>query len=386
MPIRSPEPLLRANSPSGRAARSCALLFCGLAAFAVEPLDAQTLRGRVVELGTDSAIPGALLLLQSGDGEEVASTVSGESGAWVLRAPSAGEWYVRVERIGFAASAAGPFRVAVGADMTVPLQVSSAPLELPALTVEGESGGCGLDPEEGEAVWRLWDEARKALRVAEITEGSIAFLTEVTERHVDPWNTTIGREHTEMKTTAGRSPFRVPSAADLEARGYVRDSASGGLAYYGPDATVLLSDTFQESHCFHAVPGTNGQVGLAFEPAEAPLRVDIRGTLWLDAMSLELRSIEFGYAGLRNRDELGIGPEASGRIVYDRIDDGGWIVREWTIRVPIDSRLYGGRTYKLYQETAGRVTSTRRIEPEDRSPRRAPSVYEHGARRDTTGS
>ncbi|MCL7966167.1 MAG: carboxypeptidase-like regulatory domain-containing protein [marine benthic group bacterium] len=385
MPNRRPEPSC-AGSPTRHAARSFFLVCGALAALAAKPLDAQTLRGRVLEQGTDSPIPGALLLLQSPEGEEVASAVSGESGAWVLRAPSAGEWLVRVERIGFAASTAGPFRVAVGADVAVPLEVSSAPLELPALTIEGESGGCGLDPDEGEAVWRLWDEARKALRVAEITEGSIAYLTEVTERQVDPWGTTIGREHTEMKTTAGRSPFRVPSAADLQARGYVRDSASGGLAYYGPDATVLLSDTFQESHCFHAVAGGDGQVGLAFEPAEAPLRVDIRGTLWLDAESSELRSIDFGYAGLRQRSELGIGPDASGTIIYDRIDDGGWIVREWTIRVPIDSRFYGGRNYKLYQETVGRVTSTRRIEPEDGSPRRAPSVYEHGARRDTTGS
>jgi hypothetical protein len=365
--------------------RRVLLLFGALTAICGNPLDAQTLRGRVVEQGTASPIPGALLLLQSPEGEEFASAVSGESGAWVLRAPGAGEWFVRVERIGFAGTTTGPFRVAVGSDVTVPLEVSSAPLELPALTVEGESGECGLDPEEGEAVWRLWDESRKALRVAEITEGSVAFLTEVTERQVDPWGTTIGREHTELSTTAGRSPFRVPTAADLQARGYVRDSASGGLAYYGPDATVLLSDIFQASHCFTAVAGSDGQVGLSFEPAEAPLRVDIRGTLWLDARSSELRSIDFAYEGLRERDELGIGPDASGRIVYDRIEDGGWIVREWTIRVPIDSRLYGGRNYKLYQETVGRVTSTRRIGTDVPTPRRAPSIYEHGARRDTTG-
>jgi len=347
-------------------------------------LSAQNIRGRVTEQGTGSAVSGALLLLLSPEGEEVASGVSGESGAWVLRAPSPGEWFVRVERIGFAASRQGPFRVAAGAELTVPLEVSSAPLELPALTVESESGGCGLGPEEGEVVWRLWDEARKALRVAEITEGSVAFLTETTERHVDPWGTPIGNEHSEFTTTAGRSPFRVPPAEDLQTRGFVRDSADGGLAYYGPDAQVLLSDTFQESHCFHAVAGEEGQVGLGFEPAAAPVRVDVKGTLWLDRETSELRAIDFGYVGLRPRDELGIGPEASGRMIYDRLPDGGWILQQWTIRVPIDSRVYGGRIYKLYQETTGRVTSTRRIEEKERAGPRAPSVYEHGARRDTT--
>lgn len=347
-------------------------------------LAAQTIRGRVTEQGTDTAIPGALLLLLSPDGEEVASGVSGETGAWVLRAPTPGEWFVRVERIGFAASTSGPLRVAAGAELTVPLEVSSAPLALPTLTVESESGGCGLDPTEGEVVWRLWAEARKALRVAEITEGSVAFLTETAERYVDPWGTSLGNEHTEFRTTAGRSPFRVPPAAELQTRGFVRDSSLGGMAYYGPDAPVLLSDIFQESHCFSAVTGKDGLVGLAFEPASDHVRVDVRGTLWLDSESSELRSIDWGYVGLRERHDLGIGPDASGRITYDRLEDGGWIVREWTIQVPIDSRLYGGRSYKLYQETSGRVTSIRQLEKEDRVERRAPSVYEHGARRDTT--
>jgi hypothetical protein len=275
-------------------------------------LDAQTIRGRVTESGTGAAVPGALLLLHSPDGEEVASAVSGEGGAWVLRAPAPGEWLVRVERIGFAAATEGPFRLASGADLTVPVEVSSAPLELPALTVESESGGCGLDPEQGEVVWRLWDEARKALRLAEITAGSIAFLTEKTEREVDPWGAPIGAEHTEFMTTAGKSPFRVPSAEELQTLGFVRDSAGGGLAYYGPDATVLLSDAFQQTHCFHAVRGREDLVGLAFEPASAPLRVDVKGVMWLDAESAELRGIEFGYVGLRERHELGMGPEASG--------------------------------------------------------------------------
>ncbi len=348
-------------------------------------VDAQTLRGQVVEDVTGTAIVGALVLLISPDGEEAASAVSGGTGAYVIRVPAPGEWSLRVERIGFASSIAGPFRLATAADRTVPLTVSSVPVELPTITVESEKKGvCGLDPEEGETVWRLWDEVRKALQVSEIVEGAIVFETEILERFVDPFDVTVGREHTEFITAVGQSPFNVPSPEDLQQRGFVRDSLGGRLAFYGPDATVLLSDTFQESHCFHAVRGSEGLVGLAFEPAQAPVRPDIRGTLWIDGATSELRTIDFTYDGLRDTRNLGIGPEASGLVSYDRIENGGWIVRLWRIRVPVESADYGGRTYKVYRERSGRVTNTREYSQKSRPQRAAPSVYDHGARRDTT--
>jgi hypothetical protein len=349
------------------------------------PADAQTLRGQVLEDGTDTAIAGALVLLISPEGEEAASAVSGGTGAYVIRAPAPGEWSLRVERIGFASSTAGPFRLAVGADRTVPLVVSSVPVALPTITVESEKEGvCRLDPVEGETVWRLWDEARKALRVSELIEGAIVFETKILDRFVDPFDITVGREQTDFITTAGRSPFGVSSAEDLQERGFVRDSVGGQPAFYGPDATVLLSDTFQESHCFRAVKGEGGLVGLAFKPAQAPVKPDIRGTLWIDGETSELRTIDFEYDGLRDTRALGIGPEASGLVAYDQIENGGWIVRMWRIRVPVDSADYGGRTYKIYRERSGRVTATREYSQTVRQQQPAPSVYDHGARRDTT--
>ena len=354
--------------------------------FAASRAGARTLRGTVVEQGSGAAVSGALVVLVDAGGDEVASVVSTAAGAWVLRAPSPGEWTVRVERIGFATSTEGPFRLAGGADRSVPVAVSSAPVALPAITGESETGSCRLRPAEGEVVFRLWDEARKALRVSALTEGGVVFETEVTERVVTPWDATVGGEHTEFVTTAGRSPFVVPPPEDLLKRGFVRDSLEGRLAFYGPDASLLLSEPFLDTHCFRPRRGEDGLVGLDFEPARAPSHADVRGTLWLDGSSAELRWIEFSYVGLRERSDLGIGEEASGRVEFDRIEDGGWIVRAWQIRVPIDSGEYGGRTYKLYQERSGRVTGTRPADPGGRTRRPAPSIYDYGARRDTTES
>jgi hypothetical protein len=386
MPGSAGAGIREASGVSGRrAARGLAALLAWVFLFVPSPAGAQTLRGTVVEEGTGTAVAGALVVLVDAAGEEVASVVSTSAGAWVLRAPSPGEWSVRVERIGFATATTGPFRLAGGADHSVPLTVSSAPVALPTITVESEAGSCRLRPAEGDVAFRLWDEVRKALRVSALTERAIVFETEVTERVVTPWNATIGREHTEFVTTAGQSPFLVPPAEDLLERGFVRDSVQGRLAFYGPDASLLLSEAFLDTHCFRPRGEKDGLVGLDFEPARAPRRVDVRGTLWLDATSAELRWIDFSYVGLRERADLGIGDEASGRVEFDRIDDGGWIVRAWQIRVPIDSEEFGGRTYKLYQERAGRVVETRPAGAGGRPRRPAPSIYDHGARRDTTG-
>ena len=58
----------------------------------------------------------------------------------------------------------------------------------------------------------------------------------------------------------------------------------GDLQYSAPDARVLLSDEFLDTHCFRIAEAQNGdgRIGLAFEPLEdSPLR-DIEGVLWID--------------------------------------------------------------------------------------------------------
>ena len=89
-----------------------AMIAVAIAVVPARPAVAQTLRGQVVEEGTGTVIAGALVLLVSPDGDEAASAVSGGTGAYVIRVPAPGEWSLRVERIGFASSTAGPFRLA----------------------------------------------------------------------------------------------------------------------------------------------------------------------------------------------------------------------------------------------------------------------------------
>jgi hypothetical protein len=105
--------------------------------------------------------------------------------------------------------------------------------------------------------------------------------------------------------------------------------------FRGPDADVLLSDPFASSHCFHLVapPDAPGDwVGIAFTPGRARRgSVEIAGTLWLDRVSLELRRIEFGYAGLP--DEL-TRAKSGGTIEFTRLANGSWLTHRWAIRMP----------------------------------------------------
>ena len=131
-------------------------------------------------------------------------------------------------------------------------------------------------------------------------------------------------------TTRG-APFASIPASTLAAEGFVsvvRDTT----VFNAPDAALLLSDTFVETHCFAAVARQKDSLaGLAFRPVPGRLVPEVRGTLWVQRASTELRFLEYRYvfaAGEREPDQLG------GRLEFARLPGGAWIVSSWHIRMP----------------------------------------------------
>ncbi|HZD04051.1 MAG TPA: carboxypeptidase regulatory-like domain-containing protein, partial [Longimicrobiales bacterium] len=155
-------------------------------------------------------------------------------------------------------------------------------------------------------------------------------------RELDPERLTVVDEQRRVDTRfTGESPFAGAPAAELQELGYVRETPDGSFDYYGPDAHVLLSDVFLDSHCFRVHtddPPEPGWVGLAFEPVERGGVSDVEGVLWVDAATSELRRLDFDYtwlpAGLRD-DRMG------GLVDFERIPEGPWMVRRWAIRMPV---------------------------------------------------
>lgn len=123
-----------------RAALTSAVTFAlvGLL-FAAGPARCQTLRGQVVDAASQRPVPSAELRLIGAGDRLAASAVADDSGRFVLQADTAGEYRVRVERIGYAALDAGPVRLADGATTGILVRIAADAVPLDALTVVAEA-------------------------------------------------------------------------------------------------------------------------------------------------------------------------------------------------------------------------------------------------------
>lgn len=352
-------------------------ILAGLAAllFAASGASAQSIRGRLLDASSGEPVAGALIVLLDATGGEVASTVTSARGTYLVRAPGAGMFRLRAERIGFENSVSRDIALLADETVTEELTASSSAIVLPVLAVESETE-CHVRPDVGEATYVLWEEARKALAVTERTTAAYRFEGVTYQRHVNLWGEPLEQGDTQSVSYAGRHPWRSVPIEELEQHGYARE-AKEGTYFYGPDAEVLLSDTFLDGHCFrYRARGDDVVIGLAFEPVRhEPDRVDVEGTLWLDRETSRLRTLEFRYTGVQPPAHLGTGPGPYGQMVFDRLPEGGWIVREWWIRTPTGSRQRGVHTYVTYAQQGGRVDRTEKLGAGPASRRPVPSVY-----------
>ncbi|HET7132415.1 MAG TPA: carboxypeptidase-like regulatory domain-containing protein, partial [Gammaproteobacteria bacterium] len=102
-------------------------------------------------------------------------------------------------------------------------------------------------------------------------------------------------------------------------------------------ADVLLSGAFISAHCFHLQRDTvtgDSLIGIAFEPVRHRPPPDIRGVLYLDRRSAELRELRYTYTSLPDAVEK---HDFGGRVSFQRVPGSAWIIREWVVRGPMFS-------------------------------------------------
>jgi hypothetical protein len=334
-------------------------------ALAVAPaaLSAQTVMVRVLASEASTPVFGALTYLVDPSGETVRNGLSDERGRALFVGVAAGAYRVRAEMIGMATAETDLFDVGEGMSVSQELRLSSSAIQLEGLSVEADGGRCRVRPGgEGLAVASVWDEARKALSAAAFTDqqGSYRYETMIYTRDLDR-SFTILSEEEKRREGYMLTPFESLPADSLVAYGFVQRAGMDYL-YFAPDAAVLLSDPFLDTHCFRLERGADGLLGLSFEPTgEKKSVVDIAGTMWIDAESAELQWLEFRYQYLD--DEIASN-DIGGRVDFRRMPAGTWIVPEWWIRMPavaerVDDSGRRSRFINGYRQVGGVVLEAR---------------------------
>ena len=296
----------------------------------------QVVRGRLLDRDGSTAIGGAMMSLVDNREQELDLNLTRESGLYQLMVAVPGRYRVRAERIGYATAYSDYFEVAAGDTILVDLVARVEAVSLVGIEAEGERR-CRVRPEEGLEVARVWDEVRKALKAAAWTQERGYYRYEMMgiERQMDRENRRVISEERTHGAGYGQAPYVSLPAAELMKNGFARLTPSESI-YWAPDAAVLLSDEFLDTHCFRVRHDENrapGLIGLAFQPVGGRNLAEISGTLWIDPATSELRRLDFYYENLQLPDALLSAP-TGGTIEFWALPNGTWIVGSWRIRVP----------------------------------------------------
>lgn len=331
------------------------------------PAQAQSILSRALDADTGQPVSGALAYLLDSRGEAVRSILTDQIGRAMFLGVGEGTYRIRVEMIGRETTETAQFELGDGETEQLDIRLPSSAIVLAGIEVSAEER-CRIRPEEGLAISRVWDEARKALEAASYTDRSdvYRYSTAMYERDLDRDARLVLRETSSSREAFLRVPFESRPAEDLVDRGFVQVDEEGGTNYFAPDASVLLSDAFLDTHCFRLEEGkeeAEGLLGVAFEPVSGRARsiADIAGTLWLDRESAELRWLSYRYVNILP----GVATDLiGGRVEFRRMPDGTWIVPEWWIRMPrlVRDREPNGQPRTRiggYRQSGGRVLEVR---------------------------
>ncbi len=306
-----------------------ALLSLGAAA----PAAAQQVDVQLREERSRTPIVGAIVrLLGEFDNGVVAQGLSNEGGRIALRAPAAGRYRLKVDRIGWVGLITPSFALSAGPPFQTEVLLADVRMDLPTIQVQGENL-CGRRFDGDSQAANLWEEIDRALTATMISQREAAIPLHLREFHRElRLNGQVERQWSTGSTIVRGQVYQTLEPELLAVEGFVlTDTQSDSTIFAVPDAALLVSPTFTATHCFRTVRPRNGLIGLYFEPIPRRQVTDITGTIWLDQQSHELRHLEYSYTGL----ELPRRVELGGRVEFERLPSGQWIVSDWHVRTPL---------------------------------------------------
>ncbi len=305
-------------------------------------LAAQEVQGRVTISGAGAA-RGALVELLDAAGRPAASAATDSTGAFRVRAPAAGSYRLRAGQVGYQSTSSAPFDLRDGERLGRSLVISPRTVTLEGVRAAGRPR-CEATPTSGAELARVWEEVRNALALTLRTaaDSAIGYDFATYTRTTSTLTDSLLEDTTSFVRMVGGIPFSSVPAGELEQLGFVR-ATGGKVTFFGPDAEVLLSDRFLSQHCFSLREGSGteaGLIGLAFEPLPSRSRPDVKGVLWVDTKSSELRHLEWEYTRVQTPAKY----MPRGRADFVRLPSGAWLIRGWWLRLPAaQARVLGRR-------------------------------------------
>lgn len=295
--------------------------------------EAQVVRGTVTSRLGGQLLAGVVVELKDSTLSRVAFALTGDAGAFTLRAPRPGSYSINARRIGFRPHATAPF-VAL-ADTTMALAMEAFPQALPEVTAV-ERALCRQRADDASATGVLWENATTAMlsSAATMRDSAYAFdyASQLREYSLGP--TTLTHVDVGFERIVGARPWMSLPPDELERLGFVHLSRERQLLFVAPDLDVLIAPGFSLTHCFSVRDDDRRPrlIGLEFRPHESVRHADVRGTLWLSRDSLALESLEFSFTGLHfaGHDSL-----AGGQIEFERLGGDIWVPRDWYLRSPV---------------------------------------------------
>ncbi|MXX55687.1 MAG: hypothetical protein F4205_05485 [Gemmatimonadetes bacterium] len=330
--------------------QSCCATACLVSLLGPALAEGQVVRGRLLDALDGSSIGTAMIVLVNPQELEEARVLSrSNSGLFQLEAPRPGNFRLRAERIGYATSYSDFFDLAAGDTLVIEIRADVEAISLRGIEAVADRQ-CRVRPGEGLAVTRVWEEARKALEAAAWTQELGLYRYDVLriKRRLDRRVHTVLTEDRIYSELLAAAPYVSRPADSLRAEGFARYSPDESF-FWAPDAEVLLSDAFLDTHCLLIRGGRSneaGVVGLDFEPLPNRNVPEIAGTMWLDEATSRLRRLEFEYLNINAPESL-MDAEPGGRVEFQALPDGTWIVTSWSLRLfraRVDPEGFGNRS------------------------------------------
>jgi hypothetical protein len=227
-----------------------------------------------------------------------------------------------------------------------------SPLRNPSTVVARSETACQLLTPPGTPAGDLWVEIRKALTASALTDaqGLVPLDVNLYERALDR-DLGVVSERKEQRSRISRRPATGISWDQIDSAR--RGAVAGGEVYRAPEAATLVSEQFVKNHCYAAIRGYGPEIGLAgleFRPAKVGSQPELTGILWLDPKANALRSLSFDYVNLPIPLRIA---RTTGRVEFQQLTSGQWIVPRWYIRMPRVAQMTSADSLLGYQEVGG---------------------------------